>query len=268
MLRFYDPYTKEYVLEATSNLETFGYITFFALLLLATAAFFFVRIKFIGGEYEFAEFSVSEHQATTFTSALFGFVFLAVGIFLSLSLISMLMPTQYVIYQYSQLASYILLFFVAAYFIVSAMEAPHMAKAKRILAFFLPLWSVAFALTTYTNPLYLYSDFNRMLCTASIGALTFFFLYEAKASALKKTTPAYFVFSLIATTLCLAYIIPNFILFAYWELTSELHFLFEIVELGAICYIPSVSFTLVSTLKKRELPEAVQDGEYQFPEET
>ena len=268
MLRFYDPYTKDYVPEATSALKTFGYVTFFMLLLLATAAFFFVRIKFIGGEYEFAEFSASERQSTTFTSSLFGFVFLAVGIFLSLSLPSMLMPTQYTIYKYTQIASYVLMFFVAAYFIISAMDSPRLEKAKRILSFFPPIWGVAFLLMSYTNPLYIYNDFNRMICTASVGVLTFFFLYETKASALKKTTPVYFVFSLLATMLCMVYILPNFILFAYWELTSELHFIFEIVELGAICYIPSVSFALVSSLKKRELPEAVQDGEYQFPEET
>ena len=268
MLRFYDPYTKEYVLEAASALKAFGYITFFALLLLATSAFFFIRMKFIFAGYEFTEFSASQRQSTTFTSALFGFVFLAVGIFLSLSLPSMLMPTQYAVYRYSQLAAYILLFFTAAYFIISAMDSPRLEKAKRILAFVPPLWGVAFIVAAYTNPLYIYNDFNRMVCTASIGALAFFLLYETKVSALKKTPPAYFVFSLLATTLCMAYILPNFILFAYWELTSEMHFLFEIVELGALCYIPTVSFALASSVKKRELPEAVQDGEYQFPEET
>ena len=262
MLRYYDPYTQEYALEASSVLKTFGYVTFLVLLLIATASFFFIRMKFIGGTYEFADFSADQHQSTTFTSALFGFVCLAVGVFLSFSLTSMLAPTQYVIYKYTQLAAYILLFFVGAYFIINAMGSPRSEKIKKVLAFFVPFCGIALTLSSYTNPLYLYNDFNRMLCNASLCAMTFFFLYETKVSALKKTTPAYFIFSLLATVICMSYILPNYILFAYWELTSELHFIFEVVELGAVCYMSCVSFVLVSLLKKCELPTSESDSEY------
>ena len=260
MLRYYDPYTKEFVLEAAPALKTFGYVTFFTLLLLATASFFFIRLKMIGWAYEFSEFSAAEHQSTTFTSALLGFVCLAVCIFVSFSLPSMLAPTKYIIYKYTQLAAYILLFFVAAYFIINAMGSPRLEKIKKVIAFLIPLWGVAFALASYTNPLYLYNDFNRMTCNASVCALTFFFLYEAKGTALKKTKPVYFIFSLLATVMCMVYVLPNYILFAYWELTSELHFLFEAVELGALCYMISVSFVLVSSLQKCELPKAPESG--------
>ena len=65
----------------------------------------------------------------------------------------------------------------------------------------------------------------------------------------------------------MAYILPNFILLAYWELTSELHFLFEAVELGAVCYMSCVSFVLVSTLKKCELPKSESEEAPEYLDE-
>ncbi len=267
MVRYYDPYMNEYALEARSSLKTFGFLLFFVLLLIGTAAFFFIRIGFLKCNYEFPEFSAANHQATTFTSSLLGFLFLAISVFLLLSLPVMLLPSVYVIFRYAQLAAYILLFFVSAYFLVNAAGSPRFAKAKKVLAFAPPLWGIAFLIASYTNPDYLFKDFNHTLCNVSLCALTFFFLYEAQSSATGKPTAAYLIFALLSLVTSMAYIVPNFILLAYWELSSELNFIFEAVELGAVIYTAAVAFYLIRSLTPVKNLNS-EDEEYVFPEET
>lgn len=259
MLRYYDPYMKEYAVKANSLLNVYGYALFFVVLLLATASFFFIRIGFLGSDHELSEISVSEHQISTFTSALIGFLFIAVFVFLSLSLGAMLYPSQYVLFRRMQLLAWLLLPFVGAYFILQAAEKERFVQAKKIFAFLPPVWCVIFLVVSYLNPSYLYNDFNHLLCNASLGALAFFFLYEAKARITGKTTAAYFVFSLISMVLCMAYVLPNFILLAYWELSPELNFIFEAVEIGAVIYIPCITLLLISSLKKST---SVEEFEY------
>lgn len=255
MIRYYDPYVKEYALEAEPSLEMFGWSLFVVILLIATSMFFFIRIGRMKRDYAFPAFSAANHQATTFTSSLIGFLFLVISVFLFFSLPSMLLPTVYVIFRYAQLTAFFLLFFVAAYFLINAAGSSRFAQAKKFLAFVPPLWGMAFLIASYVNPDYLFKDFNHMLCNASLCALTFFFLYEAKSSAIGKTTAAYLIFSLLSIVTCMAYIVPNFILLAYWELSSELNFIFEAVELGAIVYTASVAFHLISSLAPVEKEE-------------
>lgn len=267
MVRYYDPYMNEYALESASALEAFGLSLFFALLLIGTAAFFFIRIGFLKSKYKFPEFSAANHQTTTFTSSLLGFLFLAIFVFLFLSLPTMLLPTKHVVFRYAQLAAFFLLFFVAAYFLVNATGSARFAKAKKVLAFLPPLWGIVFLIASYTNPDYLFKDFNHMLCNASLCALTLFFLYEAKSSAVGKPTGAYLIFAMLSLVTSMAYIVPNFILLAYWELSSELNFIFEAVELGAIIYTAAVAFALIRSLTPVE-NEKSADGEYVVPEKT
>lgn len=255
MLQYYEPYTKEYAFEAKSSLEIFGFTLFIVLLLLATASFFFVKIKFLGGECEFSEVSASNHQSTVFTSALLGFLFLAVFVFLAFSLKEMMLPSYYKTYQALQLISFLLLPFVGIYFILNSLESSRFDHIKKIFSFIPTLWCVIFLIDSYLNPMYLYNDFNHTLCNVSLCALVCFFLYETKTVIRKKANAAHFVFSLLAIVLCMAYIVPNFILLAYWELSSELHFIFEAIQLGAIIYMASVSLILISSLKKCESPE-------------
>ncbi|MBQ3489140.1 MAG: hypothetical protein IJA86_00935 [Clostridia bacterium] len=257
MILYYDPYRKEYMAQAKPSMQAFGYIMFFVLLLLATSICFFIKFHRFSGRHEFSVFTAADHQSSTFTSALLGFIFLAVGVFLSFSLSAMLSPTKYIIYKYMQLISFILLFFSSAYFIIHAANDTRFSKIKPILAFAPPLFGLSFLLASYVNPLYLYKDFNHTLCNVSLCALTCFFLFEAKASITKKAAAPYFVFSLLALVTSMANILPNFLLLAYWELSSELHFIFEAVEIGAILYIISVAFHLVSSVHYCEpvLPE-------------
>ena len=261
MLRHYDPYTKEYAIEAKAPLQIYGYTLFIAVLLLLTAAFFFIRSGFLRRKYEFSEISVSNHQSTTFTSSLLGFLFIAVFVFLTLSVVTMLLPSQYTIFRYTQLISFILLPVVGVYFILKATEANRFVTAKKVLSLAPPVWCLLFMITSYINPIYSYKDFNHILCTVSLCALLCYFLYEAKSVITKKQNIAHFIFSLIAIVLCMAYILPNFILLAYWELTPELHFIFEAVEIGAIIYMASVSLLLISSLKNA-VSEQTEEIEY------
>lgn len=261
MVRYYDPYMNEYAMEARPSLRAFGIALFFTLFLIGTAALFLIRIGSRRAKYKFSEFSAADHQSTTFTSALLGFLFLAISVFLLMSLPVMLLPTQYILYKYAQLVSFFLLFFVSVYFLLNAAGAPHLVKVKKCLAWVPVLWGMVFMIASYTNPSYLYKDFNHMLCNASLCALTVFFLYEAKSSGIGKPGAAYLVFALITFVTSMAYIVPNFILFAYWELSTELNFIFEAVELGAILYTLAVAVSLIRSLTLVETPESQVESE-------
>lgn len=245
MVRYYDPYSNEYALEANGQLRAIGFMLFFIFVILATSAIFMMK-------YEFTEFSASDYQSSVFTSALLGFVFLAVGVFISLYLEIILDKVQFPLFRYAQIASYALLFLCAVYFILNATADSKLAVIKKGMSFLPPLWGVAFLLASYTDPTYNYKDFNHTLCNVAICALTLFFLYETKMIVVKKATVAYFVFSLISITASIVYMIPTFILLAYWELSSNLNHLFEAVLLGAIFYTCTCARNLCKNVKSRE----------------
>ena len=237
MVRYYDPYNNEYAVEAFGQLEAIGLTLFFVLVLLATAAF-------VLRKFTFKPHDTAEHSGSVFTSALLGFVFLAVGIFVSLDLNVILENIQFPLFRYAQIVSYVLLFLCAVYFVVNATGNPRLEAVKRALSFVPPLWGVAFLLASHMDPAYNYKDFNHTLCNVAIGALTVFFLYETKAAVTGKASIAYFVFSLISLTASMVCMIPTFVLLAYWELSSNLNNLFEAVLLGSIFYTCACFFNL------------------------
>ena len=262
MIRYYDPYTKEYAWEAKASLQTYGWILFLALVLIGLLAYGCIRIGFRAEGARFGECTASAHQTTTFASALLGFLYLVIAVFLLLYLPLMLVETTAVYYQYTQLTAYVLLFFSAAYFLLNAAGSPHLMKAKKVLALAPPLWAVALLLATYMDPMYLYRDFNHLLCILSVALLMFFFLYDSMACAMGKIGEAYLTFTLLFIIASMAYIVPNFILLAYWELSNEMNFMFEAVEIGALIYAITVAYQLVSSIQ----PDIIIDEEYGFTE--
>ena len=229
MLRYYDPYNNEYALEANVALKSLGFTLFFIFVILATAAIVLTR-------FEFKPFSVSDHQSSVFTSALLGFVFLAIGVFVSMYMKTALETASYPLYKYTQFLSYVLLFFCAIYFILNAAGNPRFENSKKKLAFIPPVWGIAFLVSSYVDPAYNYKDFNHTLCNVAICALVFFFLYDSKMVIMGKATIPYFVFALISLTASIVYMIPTFVLLAYWELSSDMNHIFEAVLLGSIFY--------------------------------
>ena len=98
MIRYYDPYSNEYALEASDSLKTIGVILGILFIIFATSAF-------VMKKYEFKPFAASDHQTSVFTSALLGFVFLAIGVFVSLYLKSMTENQNCPLFRYAQIAS-------------------------------------------------------------------------------------------------------------------------------------------------------------------
>jgi hypothetical protein len=76
-----------------------------------------------------------------------------------------------------------------------------------------------------------------------------FFLFETRACATNRTDATRFVFSLIALVCTLVYILPIFILMAFWELSTGLDLLFEAVECGALFYIVAVLCSMIQAVK-------------------
>ena len=261
MIRYYDPYSNEYALEASGALKAIGFTLLFLFIDFATAAI--VMTKF-----EFKPFSASDQQTSVFTSALLGFVFLAIGVFVSLYLNNILEINGFPLFRYAQLASYALLFLCAVYFILNATGNPRFESVKKAMSFVPPLWGVAYLLASYTNPAYNYKDFNHTLCNVALCALILFFLYDAKMIATGKASTTYFVFSLISLTASMTYIVPTFILLAYWELSSGLNYLFEAVLLGALFYTFACTRNLCKNVQIREIPAPTQEEATEEPEET
>ena len=247
MVRYYDPYNNEYALEASGQLQAIGFTLFFVFVILATSA---LVLK----NFEFKPFAVSEHQSSVFTSALLGFVFLAIGIFVSLYLNVISANREAPLFRYTQLLSYILLFFCAAYFLLNAAGRSRSESLRKMLSLCPPVWGIAFLAASYLNPAYNYKDFNHTLCNVALCALTVFFFYDVKASALGKETLAHFVFALISLSASMVYMIPTFVLLAYWELSSDLNHLFEAVLLGSIFYACTCVHILCKNVKLREKP--------------
>ena len=254
MLRYYDPYNNEYTIEAAVPLKSMGFILFFIFAVLATSA-----IVLVG--YEFKAYAPSEHQSSVFTSALFGFVFLAIGVFVSLYLQTILADQAHPLYRYMQLIAYALLFLCAAYFILCAAGNPRFEQSKKFLSLIPPIWCVAFLVSSYLDPMYNYKDYNHILCNVAISALAIFLLYDSKMVATGKATLAQFVFALISLVASMVYMLPTFVLLAYWELSSGLNQIFEATLLGALFYVAACLRNLCKTvcvLEKKKPEEAEQ----------
>lgn len=245
MVRYYDPYNNEYAYEAGGILKGFGFAVLAVFLILATSALFMWRC-------EFRKFSASEHHSSIFTSALLGFIFIASAIFVTFYLPVILAADKFPLFKYSQLAAYILLFPCAAYYILNAAGSARSEQLKKPLSLFVPLWGVAFLIASHTDPSYNFKDYNHTLCNVAICALVFFFLYDTKMAAVGTATVPYFVFSLISIVASTVYMLPTFILMAYWELSSGINHLFEAVLLGAIFYTCVCGWHLCRNIQKRK----------------
>lgn len=246
MLKYFDPYNNEYSADAKIPLQILGYTICISLVLMASA-YFFIR------KQSFASFSASESQASVFSSALLGFVFAAVAVLILIYYSGTLFTSgSHPFFKIIRILSFLLLLFSAVYFIANAADSRVPAKTKQILSFFPTLWALSFLVASYINPAYNYTDPNHNLCNISIAALLLFFLFETRTAVTGKSTPARFIFSLIALICTMVYILPIFVLMAFWELSTGLDVLFEAVECGAIFYIFSVMRAMIVAVKPKE----------------
>lgn len=237
----YEFYHNEYMQDAKEPLQMLGYALIIAMIF-AASAFFFIRKE------KFSEVAASGSQVSIFASALLGFVFIALGILILVyyrdALFSKNSSSAFFVFQ---IVSYVLLFFSGFYFIINA--AVQTPKRKAIFSFFPTLWALAFLITSYINPIYNYTDSNHNFGYVSFSALLIFFLFETKAAVTGKSTPIRFVLSLIALITSVSYILPIFILTAFWEYPLSIQVLFEAVECGAVFYIFSVLYSMIKAWK-------------------
>ena len=246
MFQYYDPYNNEYSADAKTSLQMLGYALCLAVIIAATS-YLFLRKR------EFEAFSASANQLSVFASALLGFVFIAVGFLLILYYSKELFTSAVSpVFKGFRLTSLVLLFFSAAYFIMSAASrVPE--KTKKIFSFFPTLWALVFLISSYINPNYNYTDPNHNLCNISVCALLLFFLFETKTCALGKTSAVRFIFSLAALICLIAYILPICVLMAFWELPTGIDVLFEVVECGAVFYIIAVCVSMIRAVKPKTI---------------
>lgn len=176
MFRYYDPYNNEYSADAKMELQIFGYVLCFSLLVIATS-YFFLR------KHTFSEFSASSNQISVFSSALLGFVFVAVGFLVLLYYAKELFGAETApFFKGMRIVSFILLFLSAIYFIMSAAASRMSPKGKKIFSFFPTFFALTLLIVSYINPSYNYTDPNHNLCNISICALLLFFLYETRSA--------------------------------------------------------------------------------------
>ena len=248
MVRYYDPYNNEYAHQADASLQSLG-LTFAAILvILATSA---IILK----HFEFGKFSASEDQFSVFTSSLLGFVFLAVGIFVIFCMDQIMEGHIHSFYRFAQTATHALIFVCAVYFVLNAAGNARFENVRKKISIVIPVWGVAFLMSSYLNPPDNYGDYNRKLCLVAVSALILFFLYEAEMALKGKASTAYFVFSLFSLVASMVYMIPNFVLMAYWELSTDVNRIFEATLLGTIFYTCACLRNLCLSVKVREKAE-------------
>ena len=253
MVRYFDPYNNEFALQAEPKLRALGLTVAAVFAILATSAIFLAR-------FEFGKFSASDNQFSVFTSALLGFVFLAIGVFVIFSSGESEAVHGYPLYTCTQLVTQLFVFLCAAYFILNAAGNARFENARKMLAFVTPVWGVAFMVSTYLDPAYNFKDDNHSLCIVAICALVFFLLYEAGMTITGKAGIPYFVFSLLSLAASAVYMIPNFILLAYWELSAGVNQIYEAALLGTIFYTCACLCNLYRTVKPREKKEIKQSA--------
>ena len=253
MVRYFDPYNNEFALQAEPHLRALGFTLAAVLAILATSAIFLAR-------FEFGKFSASDNQFSVFTSALLGFIFLAIGVFALLSSAEGETVRGYPLYTCTQLITKLFVFLCAAYFILNAADNTRFENARKMLSFATPVWGVAFMVSTYLDPAYNFKDDNHSLCILAVCALVFFLLYESGMTLLGKGGIPYFVFSLLSLAASAVYIIPNFVLLAYWELSAGTNQIYEAALLGTIFYTSACLSCLCRTVKPREKKAAKKNA--------
>lgn len=244
LYRHYDPYNSEFSSDADRQLIILSYVALAVILLMLTSYFFLKR-------EQFEIFSASSNQVSIFSSSLCGFIFAAAGILIAIYFGKNIFrpERQGWFFHLMILIAFFSLFAAAAYFIFSASVEHSRPGIKKALSFFPTLWALSYLSASYINADYLFNDPNRILCNVSLCALLIFFLFETKNTVSTPQNPARFAFSLVALICVLLYMLPTFVLTAFWEIPLTYTTLFEVIECGAVFYIFATLYTMILSLK-------------------
>lgn len=248
IFNYYDPYLNEFAYDATGKLDILGYVTFGALLLMASAFLFFRKTTV-------SSFEASASQSTVFTSSFLGFVFFAIAIMLLIyHKDAIFAETPHFFFRILHIISLFVMFPAAGYFLLNASAEPNGTKAKRTLSFFPAAFGLFYLVCSYANPQYNYSDPNRLFCNVSLIAMLLFLLFETRRNVSKPLNSSQFIFGLFAIVSILVYIVPTALLTSFWEIDLTISTIFEFIEIGAVAYIISMMVMMIKNLAPMQKP--------------
>lgn len=261
ILHYYDPYLGEYAIEAGKPLDILGYVTFAVIVLLASAA---IVIR----KTEIAPFTASSSQTAVFASSFAGFMFFAVAILLLIYYReSIFAESAHTFFKILQIASLFSMFFASAYFLLNSSAEPNGTKMKIALSFCPTVWFLLYLVTSYANPEFIYNNPDRLFCNVSLIALLLFCLFETRRNAVGPMNPLQFMFGLIAVVCSLVYIVPTFLLTAFWEIELTVTTIFEAVELGVIFYIAAILYVMIRSVTPQEQAHPANSETKKLPTE-
>ncbi len=260
ILNDYDPYLMEFSYAAKEKINILGYATFAVLLLMASAFLVFRKTTIV-------PFEASAAQSTVFTSSFSGFIFFAIALLLLIYCKdAVFADTAHFFFRGLQVISLFLMFPAAGYFLLNASAEPNGTKAKRALSFFPTLWALFYLICSYANPMYNYSDPNRLFCNVSLIALLWFYLFETRKNVSKPILSAQFVFGLFAIVSIFVYIVPTALLTSFWEMDLAVSTIFEAAEIGAVAYVISMMVMMIKNLEPvQEAPAPAEAAEEKEP---
>lgn len=242
----FDPYDGTFELGSGKTLLMFEYILLLASAIAATSCFF---IK-----------GTALKKASSSNSTALQYVYLACGIILAtVGVITLFyyFGDIFAIKNNSGFTkigtpiAFILLFFVAVYFFVSAKPKYEGQQFTTILSFAAPLFVIAYVIASYFNSDFVYNDFNRITCHLAFLAILLFSLSE---SNLLLNRPAYalrFVSSLLCIILIPTYIVPMTLLAAFWEISFTSTLLIETSQIAFLIYAIYSAISAITHLKPR-----------------
>ncbi len=255
ILRYYDPYLGEYALEANGSLKILGYVTCAVIILLASAAVILRKT-------EFSPIVASSSQTAVFASSFAGFMFFAVAIMLLIyHRESIFAESAHAFFKILQTLSLFTMFFASAYFLLNSSAEPNGTKMKTALSFFPTIWTLLYLITSYANPEFIYNDPDRLFCNVSLIAILLFCLYETRRNAVTPLNHVHFTFGVIAIVCALVYIVPTFLLTAFWEIELTVTTFFEATELGILFYIAALLYVMIKSVKTADQPLASELAE-------
>ncbi len=243
---YYDPYDGTFDLGSGKIFITFEYLLLLSIVLISTAAFFSRKVSFVPFCKKYSTSSLALCVAC-------GILLITVGLISLFAFSDELFFNGQINTMATKLGtilSFILMFFVSAYFFTGAYPKYKDSNVKTALAFITPIFVICYLVASYFNSDFVYNDFNRITCHISILAILFFSLSEAKLVIGKDGYTFNFIMSLICIVCIPSYIFPLIMLAAFGELSFGFTLFFEIFHIAFFIYAVASAVSALRSLSE------------------